>query len=64
MVFNLFDRYSFSGSFSTINLHDLTGTGLIWQKNLSTNGTLTVVPEPAVALLGRVGLIVLLRRRA
>ncbi len=63
MVFNLFDGSSFSGSFGTINLPDLTGTGLIWQNNLATNGTLTVVPEPAAALLGGLGLMVLLRRR-
>ncbi len=63
MVFNLFDGASFSGSFSTINLPDLTGTGLIWQNNLLTNGTITVVPEPTAALLGGMGLLALLRRR-
>ncbi|MCB1129824.1 MAG: autotransporter-associated beta strand repeat-containing protein, partial [Verrucomicrobiae bacterium] len=30
MIFNLFDAGTFAGSFDTINLPDLTGTGLSW----------------------------------
>jgi fibronectin-binding autotransporter adhesin len=63
MVFNLFDAASFSGEFESIHLPDLGGTGLSWQNDLATNGTITVVPEPAAALLGGVGMILLLRRR-
>lgn len=63
MVFNLFDGSSFSGSFTTINLPDLTGTGLIWQDNLATNGTIAVVPEPGVAIISGIGFLALLRRR-
>lgn len=63
MVFNLFDAGSFAGSFSSINLPDLTGTGLSWQDNLLSNGTLVVVPEPRAALLGGLGMLALLRRR-
>lgn len=62
MIFNLFDGSSFSGSFGTVNLPTLTG-GLTWQNNLLTNGTLTVIPEPSAALLGGLGLLLLLRRR-
>ena len=55
MVFNLFDAsLGFSGSFSTINLPALTG-GLTWHDNLTTNGTIAVIPEPRVALLGGLG---------
>lgn len=63
MVFNLFDAGSFSGSFDTVNLPDLSGTGLTWQDNLVTDGTLVVIPEPRAALLGALGMFALLRRR-
>jgi autotransporter-associated beta strand protein len=63
MSFNLFDAtLGFSNSFSTVNLPSLTG-GLTWEDNLSTNGTIVVVPEPSAALLGGLGLLALLRRR-
>lgn len=63
MSFNLFDAtLGFSNSFTTVNLPSLTG-GLTWQDNLSTNGTIMVVPEPSAALLGGLGLLALLRRR-
>ena len=62
MVFNLFDGASFTGSFSSLNLPSLT-SGLSWQDNLATNGTLAVVPEPGAGLLGGLGMFALLRRR-
>jgi autotransporter-associated beta strand protein len=62
MVFNLFDGSGYFGSFDTLNLPSLTGD-LSWQNNLLTDGTLTVIPEPSAALLGGLGLLVLLRRR-
>lgn len=63
MVFNLFDAASFSGSFAAVNLPDLTGTGLDWQDNLATTGTIAVVPETSAMLLGALGSLALLRRR-
>jgi len=62
MVFNLFDGSGYFGSFDTLNLPSLTGD-LSWQNNLLTDGTLVVIPEPSAALLGGLGLLVLLRRR-
>lgn len=63
MIFNLFDASSFSGAFSTVNLPSLTG-GLTWQNDLATNGSLSVIPEPNVAMLvGGLGMLALLRRR-
>ena len=62
MVFNLFDASSISGAFSSLNLPALVG-GLSWQDNLSTNGTLAVVPEPTAALLGGLGLMLAFVRR-
>ena len=62
-VFNLFDWSSTSGAFSTVTLPGLSG-GLTWdQSQLYTNGTIAVVPEPAAALLGGLGMLCLLRRR-
>jgi autotransporter-associated beta strand protein len=52
-----------TGSFSSITGTDLGG-GLSWDTSqLATTGVLTVVPEPRAALLGGVGLLILLRRR-
>ena len=54
---------SISGSFSSITGTDLGG-GLTWDTgSLATSGKLTVIPEPAVAMLGGFGLLALLRRR-
>ena len=62
-TFNLFDWGSTSGSFSRVNLPGLDG-GLSWdQSNLYVNGQITVVPEPAAALLGGLGMLALMRRR-
>ena len=64
MIFNLFDGSSFSGSFTAVNLPSLDGTGLSWQNDLLSNGSLTIIPEPNVAaLIGALGGILLLRRR-
>lgn len=63
MTFNLFNAGSYSGSFDTVNLPDLSGTGLSWQDNLMTTGSITVVPEPRAALIGALGMLALLRRR-
>ena len=57
----IFNASSYSGSFSTITGTDLGG-GLYWSFNAS-NGTLTVIPEPAtIALLTLGGMAMLLRR--
>jgi fibronectin-binding autotransporter adhesin len=63
-VFNLFDGSSFSGSFSSVNLPALTGTDY-WRNDLSSNGTITFIPEPSSLLLGVVSLagLVMGRRR-
>ena len=62
-VFNLFDWGSTSGAFSSVNLPALTGS-LAWdQSNLYTNGTIAVIPEPRAALIGGIGMLILLRRR-
>ncbi|MFM2199709.1 MAG: hypothetical protein RLZZ505_3141, partial [Verrucomicrobiota bacterium] len=63
-TFNLFDwGGSVFGAFDTINLPALD-PGLSWdQTNLYIDGTLSVVPEPSSALLGGLGLLLLLRRR-
>jgi autotransporter-associated beta strand protein len=62
-VFNLFDWSSASGTFDSVSLPSLTGD-LTWdQSQLYTSGTITVIPEPSAALLGGLGLLVLLRRK-
>jgi hypothetical protein len=64
-VFNIIDAGTFAGSFDTVNLPAL-GAGLSWdQSNLMTDGTLTVIPEPAtlgmVVLMG--GTMIFIRRK-
>lgn len=65
--FNLFDATTFNASGFTVET-DLVlptlGTGLTWDTStFTTNGVISVVPEPEAALLGGLGLLVLLRRR-
>ena len=62
MQFKLFEAATYNGSFTTVNLPTLTA-GLYWQDELTTNGMLTVIPEPRAALLGTLGMLMLLRRR-
>jgi hypothetical protein len=62
-IFNLFDWSSTNGTFSTVSLPTLTGS-LIWdQSMLYTNGTIAVIPEPSMALLGGLSLLGLALRR-
>jgi len=63
-VFNLLDwGGSAFGTFGAVNLPALD-LGLSWdQTNLYTSGTLSVVPEPSAALLGGLGILLLLRRK-
>ena len=62
-IFNLFDWNSTNGTFSTVSLPILTGS-LIWdQSMLYTNGTIAVIPEPSMALLGGLSLLGLALRR-
>lgn len=63
MAFKLFDAAVYQGSFGTLNLPDLGSTGLSWQDNLLSDGTLVVIPETGAALLGAFGMLTLLRRR-
>ena len=63
MLFNLFDAGSYIGSFDTVNLPGL-GEGLSWKNDLATNGSISVIPEPDVAMLiGSFGMLCLLRRK-
>ena len=48
-TFDLFDWGTLEGTFETVNLPDLTA-GLAWRNDLLTDGTITVIPEPASAL--------------
>ncbi len=62
-TFDLFDTGAIIGSFDDVNLPDLTGD-LTWDDSqLSTSGTLRVVPEPGVGMLLASALAVLGRRR-
>jgi autotransporter-associated beta strand protein len=63
--FNLFDAASFAGDFAAVTLPSLA-PGLVWDNDLTTDGTITVVPEPAVAvcLLGGLAMLAVRRRRA
>jgi len=64
-VFDLLDWGSVAGSFAQVNLPTLAG-GLAWDAGqLSTNGSVTVVPEPRCAgLFGGAGLLLLVRWRS
>lgn len=62
-TFNLFDAASFAGSFTSLTLPSLSD-GLVWDTSkLLTDGTIIVVPEPNVALLGAAGLLLIFLRR-
>ncbi len=61
-TFNLFDAATISGTFATVNLPATSGNEY-WINNLTTNGTITFVPEPASVLLGLGGIALLARRR-
>jgi fibronectin-binding autotransporter adhesin len=57
----IFDFESYSGNFATLNF---SGLGLGQSATFDSNtGFVTVIPEPAAALLGGIGLLTLLRRR-
>jgi autotransporter-associated beta strand protein len=65
--FNLFDATTYNTSAFDVSsdlLLPTLGAGLTWDTStFSTNGVISVVPEPKAALLGGLGLLVLLRRR-
>jgi hypothetical protein len=61
-TFNLFDAATISGNFATVNLPATSGNEY-WINNLTTNGTITFVPEPTSVLLGLGGIALLARRR-
>ncbi len=61
-TFNLFDAATIAGNFATVNLPATTGTDY-WVNNLSSNGTITFVPEPSAVLLGLCSFGLLARRR-
>jgi fibronectin-binding autotransporter adhesin len=74
-AYNLFDAGTTDGNFTSVSVGglDLTYDGLsdTWSGTSGTteysfsesDGVLTVVPEPAAALLGSIGMLILLRRR-
>ena len=57
----IFDFGHYAGNFSAVNINGLSGDSSATFD--SGTGIVTVVPEPAAALLGGLGLLVLLRRR-
>lgn len=62
-VYNLFDFTSATGAFDTVNLPTL-GSGLTWDtSNLYTLGTLSIVPEPSVAVTASATVLLLLGQR-
>ncbi len=65
-TFDLFDFGSQSGTFGSVNLPDLSGQDPNWtwdQSSLYSTGTITVIPETPAALLGALGLLILVLRR-
>ncbi|MBP8260277.1 MAG: autotransporter-associated beta strand repeat-containing protein [Verrucomicrobia bacterium] len=65
-TFNLFDFTSQSGSFSSVTLPDLSAQpGYVWNTdNLSVDGSITVIPEPAtIGLIVMFGAAALIRRK-
>ncbi|MGC4016911.1 MAG: autotransporter-associated beta strand repeat-containing protein [Luteolibacter sp.] len=62
-VYNLFDFTSASGTFATINLPTLAD-GLTWDtSNLYTQGSLSIVPEPALGFCAPVALMLFFSKR-
>ena len=74
-AYNLFDAATVEGTFASVSVGGLNLTydagldawngssGGIYYQFSESNGVLSVIPEPASALLGSLGLIALLRRR-
>lgn len=65
-TFDLFNWGTLAASnFTAVNLPELDGINPAWewQNNLLTDGTIVVIPETPAALLGALGLLILILRR-